>query len=403
MFLFRSKIFTSVTIGHLVIDIFNSMAGVVVTFLSVPLALTTGQIGLALSAYSLVAAITQPAFGWLADRMGSRWLGPGSVAWTIMFLALAIFTAQTTHHFVFFLLLFSLAAVGSGAFHPLATMHSTDVPENQAAMAAGIFFFFGQIGLAAGPIMAGFILDNIGPIGIYSLALATIPFLIFMTYAMRQVDRHLAPSPQRPTNKILLPPPVAIRWGAIILLALITALRSWVALGTVSFLPKMFHDLGWDATAYGLITGTYWLASGFTGIIGGSLADRWGRRQVVFITLLIGSLPVYFLPLRGDWTAFVLVIISGCFLGASHSTLVVIAQALLPGQKAFASGVTLGYLFGAGAVASWLIGLLAESWGLTQAIQLGAGIGVAGAVLALLLPKTRLSTQPAIVSATSQT
>jgi FSR family fosmidomycin resistance protein-like MFS transporter len=393
MSLFHNKVFTAVTLAHLVIDIFNSMGGVLVTFLSVPMALTTAQIGLALSTYSLLAAITQPLFGWLADKAGSRWLGPGSVAWTIMFLTLSIWTAQTTNDFVLFMLLFSLAALGSGAFHPLATMHSTGAVAGQAATAAGIFFLFGQGGLASGPVLGGFILDHIGPAGLYTLALISIPFLFFMTYAMRHADAPALPKPQRHAEPVILTSQ-QVRWGVIALLALITGLRSWVALGTASFLPKLFQDMGWDATSYGLITGTYWMASGFTGVIGGNLADRWGRRQLVFITLLLGSLPVYFLPLQHDWLAFVLVIIIGCFLGASHSTLVVIAQALLPGQKAFASGVTLGYLFGMGAVASWAIGLLGESWGLAAAIQLGAGIGLTGALLALLLPKTRATPQP---------
>ncbi len=384
--LLRNKLFMAVTIGHLVIDIFNSMGSVVVTFLSIPMALSTAQIGLALSSYSLLAAITQPLFGWLADKWGSRWLGPGSVAWTISFMGLAVFMAQTTHSFALFMIPFTLAAIGSGAFHPLATMHSTNAILSQAAMATGMFFLFGQTGLASGPFLGGLILDRVGPAGIYTLAALTIPFIIFMAYAMRHTT--LRPAIRSRHSDISLSP-VKVRWGAIALLALIAGLRSWVALGTVNFLPKMFQDMGWDATAYGLITGSYWLASGVTGVMAGSLADRWGRRQVVCVTMLLGSLPIYFLPLNDSWVAFVLAILAGGLTGASHSILVVIAQALLPGRKAFASGVTLGYLFGVGAVAAWVIGTLADIWGLNSVIQAGAGVGVVVALLALFLPSTR--------------
>lgn len=384
--LLRNKLFMAVTVGHLVIDIFNSMGSVVVTFLSIPMALSTAQIGLALSSYSLLAAITQPLFGWLADKWGSRWLGPGSLAWTISFMALAVFMAQTTHSFVLFMIPFTLASIGSGAFHPLATMHSTNAILSQAAMATGMFFLFGQTGLAGGPFLGGLILDHVGPAGIYTLAALTLPFIIFMAYAMRHTT--IRPAAHSRHDDISLPP-VKVRWGAIALLALIAGLRSWVALGTVNFLPKMFQDMGWDATAYGLITGSYWMASGITGVMAGSLADRWGRRQVVCVTMLLGSLPVYFLPLNNSWVAFVLAILIGGLTGASHSILVVIAQALLPGRQAFASGVTLGYLFGVGAVASWAIGSLADIWGLNSVIQAGAGVGVVVALLALFLPSTR--------------
>lgn len=395
MTLLRNKLFLAVTVGHLVIDIFNSMGSVLVTFLSIPMALSAAQIGLALSSYSLLAAVTQPLFGWLADKIGSRWLGPGSVTWTIGFMALAVFVAQISNNFWWFMIPFSLAALGSGAFHPLATMHSTNAVAHRAAMATSMFFLFGQGGLAGGPVLGGVILDHIGPVGIYSLAFLTIPFLIFMAHTMRHTSAqplHLISARSHPEPAVTRQEKV--RWGAILLLALITGLRSWIFLGTVNFLPKMFQDMGWDATAYGLITGTYWLASGFVGVIGGNLADRWGRRQVVFVTLLLGSVPIYFLPLYNNWLAFVLAIVGGGLLGASHSILIVIAQALLPGRQAFASGVTLGYLFGVGAVAAWCIGALADVWGLGVMIQAGAGVGLAAALLALLLPATRATPQP---------
>jgi len=249
MSLFRHKLFAAVTFGHLIIDIFNSMGGVLVTFLSIPMALTTGQIGLALSAYQFLAAITQPLFGWLADKFGTRWLGPGSVGWTIGFITLSVFLGQTTHNFVLFMIPFSLAALGSGAFHPLATMHSTHVVANQAAMATGMFFLFGQTGLAGGPFLGGLLLDHVGPPGIYTLAALATPFLFFMTYAMRHTSARPGLRHHHEPGEASLPA-LQIQWSAIGLLALITGLRSWVVLGTVSFLPKLFQDMGWEATEF---------------------------------------------------------------------------------------------------------------------------------------------------------
>jgi FSR family fosmidomycin resistance protein-like MFS transporter len=393
--LLRNKLFLAVTVGHLVIDIFNSMGSVLVTFLSIPMTLSTAQIGLALSSYALLAAITQPLFGWVADKVGSRWLGPGSLTWTISFMALAIFVAQTTNNFLLFMIPFTLAALGSGAFHPLATMHSTTAVASQAAMGTGMFFMFGQSGLAIGPFLGGLILDHIGPAGIYILVVLTLPFLLYMAYAMRHTSIQTAPaaSPHRDEK----PGEIRrknVRWGAITLLALVAGLRSWAFLGTVNFLPKMFQDMGWSATDQGALVAVYWLASGVTGVVGGSLADRWGRRQVVFVTLLLGSLPIYFLPLNDSWPAFALAVISGSLLGASHGILIVMAQALLPGRAAFASGLSLGYVFAAGAVAAWVIGSLADVWGLNSIIQAGMVVGLAAALLSLFLPSTRETPQP---------
>jgi len=394
MSLFRQKLYMATVLGHFTVDVFGSIGPVLVTFLSVPMALSAAQIGLAIGAYQLLAAITQPLFGWLTDSIGSRWFGTLSLPWTVTFMTLAIVAAQTSGNFWLFLLPFALAAIGSGAFHPQAAMHAATTVARRAAMATAIFFLFGQAGLATGPIVTGVILDNLGTSGMYGLTVLSLPVLLFLAYAMREgfvptktteapKATEAAPDNSEPAN-----------WSNLILLAVLAGLRSWAFLGTVSFLPKLFQNMGWAATSYGLITGVYWLASAAAGVVIGNLADRWGRRQVIFLSLLLGAPPLYFLPYSDGWIAFPLVIISGGLLGGSNSIFVVIAQALLPGRKALASGATMGYMFGIGALAVWGIGTLAEIWSLTIIIQAGAAIGVLAALMALWLPSTRQSHQP---------
>lgn len=397
MSLFRQKLYLAAVLGHFTIDVFSSVGPVLVTFLSVPMALTAGQIGLAIGAYQMLAAVTQPLFGWLTDKVGSRWFGTLSIPWTVTFMTLAIIAAQTTGNFWLFLPPFALAAIGSGAFHPQAAMHAATAVTHRAAMATAIFFFFGQGGLATGPILAGVVLDNLGPVGMYGLTVVSVPVLLFLAYAMRDVFTPVKSIGSQTATTTEVEQAETTNWSNLVLLAVLMALRSWAFLGTVSFLPKMFQNMGWAATSYGLITGVYWLASAAAGVVIGNLADRWGRRQVIFVSMLIGSLPLYFLPYSNGWLAFPLVIISGGLLGGSNSIFVVIAQALLPGRKALASGATMGYMFGIGAVAVWGIGALAEVWSLGAIIQAGAAIGLAGALLALLLPSTRQSHQPAQV------
>ena len=401
MTLFRNRLYLAVTLGHFTIDVFNNMGSVLVTFFSVPMALSASQIGLAVGTYQLVGAVSQPLFGWLADKIGSRWLGPLSVTWTVSFLSLAIWIAQLSNNFLLFMLPFGLAAVGSGAFHPQGAMHAATTITGRAATATAVFFLFGQVGLATGPAMGGFILDRLGPVGIYGLTAMAVPILVFMTFAMAGVRVEM-PAASFAVSGRPIPIKDSIRWGAIVLLAILIGLRSWAFLGTVVFLPKIFQDMGWNATSYGLITGAFWLASGLAGVAAGNIADRWGRRQVVFTTLLVGSVCLYFLPIYNGWQAFPLVIICGGLLGASHSIIVVIAQAILPGRKAFASGVTLGYIFAVGAFAAWGIGTLADVWTLAPVIQAGAGIGLLASLAALMLRERLFSNRDDLLNVESQ-
>jgi FSR family fosmidomycin resistance protein-like MFS transporter len=392
MRLFRNSLYLATVLGHFCLDIFNSAGPVIVTFLSVPLVWSAAQIGLAVGAYQLASALSQPGFGWWADKVGSRWLGPGGVAWTIGLIVLSISVAQQTKSFLLFLIIFVVAGLGSGAFHPLGTKHAAEEAVHRAATGTAVFFLFGQTGLASGPVLAGLLLGTVGLRGFDLLALATVPVIIFMFYAMRNTRPELHPSTGDVTAAARRSS--SRRWGAIVLLAILIGLRSWAMIGTVAFLPKLFQDMGWQPLAYGAITGAYWMSSAIIGVFAGSWADRWGRRPVTFVTLAAGAIALFFLPLYDSWVAFLLSILTGGLLGASHSVLVVIAQALLPGRPAFASGLTLGYLFGTGAVAAWGIGLLAEVWSLAVVIQAGAALALISAILALFLPTTRETYQP---------
>ena len=388
--LFRDKIYLAVTVGHFTIDIFNNSGTVLVAFLGAPLGWTSTQFGFAIGAYQLFSALGQPLFGWLADKLGTRWMGPGSLAWTLSFLVISVIVVQQTENYWLFVIPFVLASIGSSAFHPLGTKHAAEEAALIAATGTAIFFLFGQTGLAVGPFLTGLILDSVGLSGLVMLAVLAVPWVLFMTFAMRNTkpdaDASILHSSDG-SKKV-------VRWGAIILLAVLIGLRSWALLGTVSFLPKLFQGMGWSATAYGLITGAFWMASAITGVLAGGFADRFGRREVTFITLLTGSIALYFLPLNSGWGAFPVAIIVGGLLGASHSILVIISQAILPGGRAFTSGVTLGFLFGTGALAAWGVGILADSWGLVIVIQAGAVVGGVSALLALALPSTRQSIQP---------
>ncbi len=393
MSFFRQKVYLAVTLGHFTVDVFSSTGPVLVTFLSIPMALSAAQIGLAIAIYQFLAAITQPFFGWLTDKIGSRGLGSLSIPWTVSFLTLAVVLAQTSNNFYLFLIPFSLAAIGSGAFHPQGAMHAATSITHRAATATAIFFLFGQSGLAAGPALTGVILDRFGLAGMYALAFLSVPLLLFIAYAMRSAKGRLELEISRPETKTITREE-EIPWGGIVVLALLLGLRSWACMGTASFLPKIFQTMGWTATSYGLITGAYWMASALAGVVIGNMADRWSRRQVIFITLFLGAIPVYFIPLNSGWLAFPLAIVSGGLLGGSNSVFVVIAQALLPGRKALASGIAMGYMFGIGAFAVWGIGAMAELWGLALVIQAGAGLGILAALLALLLPATRKKAKP---------
>jgi FSR family fosmidomycin resistance protein-like MFS transporter len=390
MSLLRNRSLVAVSLGHFTIDLFNSMNPVLLAFFSVSLGLSNAQIGLAASLYTLAASLFQPGFGWLADRHGGRWFGAGGLLWTLGLLSLAVILGQSG---MFLLLIpFVLAAVGSAAYHPQGIMHATDVGEGRQASGAAIFFFFGQAGLALGPALAGLILGQVGPGGIPTLALIGLPVTLWLATTLRPDTPPNAPAGHQPTA---IQTQTRLAVGVILALTGLIALRAWANFGITTFLPKFYQEKGWAPESYGLVASMLMMGSAVGGVFGGPAADRWGRRLIVAGTLFTAILPLIFLPVADGATVFVVAAFAGAMLGASHSIIVVLAQTLLPGGKAMASGLTLGFMFASGAVGGIISGWMADRIGLTLTLQSVALVALGAALCALALPATRAATRKA--------
>jgi len=374
-----------ISLGHFVVDVFGNMGSVLLTFFSLPMGLSNAQIGLAASLYTFTASLLQPVFGWMADRHGSRWFGAGGLLWTLSFLSLAVILGQRGT-FALLLVPFVIAALGSAAYHPQGTMNATNVSEGRQVSGAAIFFFFGQAGLALGPALAGLMLGKVGPIGIPLLALIGIPMVPLLATT-------LSPSPH--PDATADPPAKTIHTrqrlatGTMLALIGLAALRSWANFSPTTFLPKFYMEKGWSPESYGLVTAMWMIGSAIGGVLGGPAADRWGRRRIVTSTLLAATLPTLLLPRAEGFVIFVIAPVAGALLGASHSIIVVLAQDLLPGGKATASGLTLGFMFASGAVGNLATGWMADRIGLTLTLQSVALIALGAAVCSLALPATR--------------
>lgn len=78
---YRERPFLAVALTHFFVDVLNNGRNLLVALLAVSLGLTNAQVGLALLIYNVGNALSQPLFGWLADRIGARRLVVGSLGW----------------------------------------------------------------------------------------------------------------------------------------------------------------------------------------------------------------------------------------------------------------------------------------------------------------------------------
>ena len=185
MSLFYDSLFLSVAFSHFVVDVLNGQSSVLFAYLSGPLMLSNTALGLLSTAYTVSGALMQPIFGYVTDRVGPRWVVAGGVAWMGLAYTIGILTPGRTA-----LVFLVLASLGSGAFHPAGTMQATARGRThfvgQETTATSYFFLFGQVGLFAGPLVAGYLLDSYGIRGLLTLPALAVPIGLLAAWQLRQ-------------------------------------------------------------------------------------------------------------------------------------------------------------------------------------------------------------------------
>ncbi len=383
---------SAVSFGHFTIDILNSSIAMIITVMAVPFELTNGQIGLGVMIYQLVGSLSQPPFGWLADRLGGRWLGAIGLLWTATFYAIATY-ADT---YLFLIVFMSLAALGSGAFHPQGAMVASDAGQKRSSSSTAIFFLLGQIGLAFGPILAGIVLERLGLSGARILSIAALPVVAWMALGLYRPiqprsDEESAARPQRRSS-------VERRWAVMVAFAMLVALRATVQQGYYGLLPKFFADQGLSPSEYGLLVGIFSITLAVGTLVGGILGDSIDHRKLLIWALLLTAPFTYTMLLVGGWLYVVLAAVAGFLVGIPHSVLVVMAQQLLPKRQGLASGAVLGFMFATGAAGTGLAGWIADFTGMAAALHGVALLPIAAGISAFFLARQPAASTVSVAS-----
>ncbi len=375
----RDRAYVAASGSHFFVDILNNSRTLLVALLAVSLGLSNAQVGIALLLYNVGSALSQPFFGVLADRHGPRWYISGGLAWMVAMYSLAVVWGDWAA-----LVFITLAGFGSGAVHPAGAMVASKSSVQARTQATGFFFAAGQTGLFIGPILAGLLLEAFGQPGYLVL-----PALAFsaVVAAWHWVSDQRFTSLERQELAESVAEGRRLDWRTLIPLTVVITTSSTIGIATINFAPKLFAEQGYSPAYVGWTAGLYMMGSAVGGITGGALADRINRRLPLLLGMLGAILPLYFYIPAGDPWRFGLLVLSGFFAGMPHSVLVIMVQSLLPGRRAFASGLTLGLMFFSGAIGTYLLGVAADEVGLVTALQALIALPLAAITATLLLPR----------------
>lgn len=376
--------------GHFSIDILNSSIPVILTVVAASFSLDVGQIGIAAMIYTFAASLTQPLFGILVDRFRGRWIAGVGLVWTMLFYGLAPFMSN----YAALVTCLSLGALGSGAFHPAGMVNSTMAGGSKPTTATSLFFVGGQVGLAAGPTLAGVLLQNYGLASMPYMALLMVPAALYMLWHLRQPYEEVAhpkPSEAAKSGETAVASPSGNGRGIFVVVAfiLLITFRSTTQQGFTTLLPKFFADQGYTPATYGLMLSVLALAGATGTFVGGWLGDRFNRRMIILVSMTVAAF-FSFAMLHTTGIAYVLVaLVAGLLMNIPHSILIIMAQRLIPARKAMIGGAVLGLMFASGAATTGLGSWIANYVGLPAVLSVFAVLPLFAGLCALTLPSTR--------------
>jgi FSR family fosmidomycin resistance protein-like MFS transporter len=376
-FLRNGKLVT-LMLGHLTVDSYVGVIPVLYPLLIGRFHLTLATVGLVSLAYGGFAAISQPLFGVIADRYGTRFTG-AALAWTALTFALIGFVSS----FPMLLVLACASGLGSGAFHPFGALDVRALlPAWRRSFGMSIYVTAGTVGVALGPLIGIGVLASFG--GLHGTGLLVVPGLaagVYLLWRMRaSAERGAA------TVKNAIASPRAVPVFALSMVIGVMMSRAWTVNVFQSFTPTWYKQLGYGPEFYGPLATTLVLASAVGTVGCGSLADRYGRRTVILVTLVL-SVPAILLytMFPGPW-AFGSAILIGVLAASTAPLMLLMAQQLMASRAGLASGLVMGLGFVTGAIGIPINGAIADSIGLQKSLMTHVILVVATIVIAWLLP-----------------
>ena len=372
----RNRPLITLFLGHMTIDLYAGLLPVMFPLLSRDYNLDLATVGLVALAYSGVGSISQPLFGWLADRYGTRFTGLALIWTAVTFAAIAI-----VPEFWMIVALAGAAGLGSGAFHPFGALNANAViDERRRNSAMSVYASGGTVGFAIGPLIGVALLAMFG---IHGIALMIVPgaaIAVWLLMEMRQIAVKGTGSRRGRTG---LPP---IPWLALSAVILVMMARSWTMSSLQAFIPTWYDDMGYSEAFYGFLATTITLASALGTLGSGSLADRYGRRALIIVSL-IATIPaiLLFTQFTGG-IAFLTGGLVGLLAASTAPLLLVMAQQLMQGRAGVASGLILGLGFVTGAIGVPVTGAIADMFSIQTAMRAQSIIILIAIPLALMLP-----------------
>jgi FSR family fosmidomycin resistance protein-like MFS transporter len=348
----------AITFCHLLNDVMQALLPAIYPMLKSGFGLTFGQIGLLTLTFQVTASLLQPVVGLYTDRRPQPYSLPLGMGCTLLGLVTLAFAPS----FSVLLAGGALLGLGSAIFHPESSRLARLASGGAHGLAQSLFQVGGNVGHALGPLLAAFV---ILPRGQNSLAWFALVALVGMCVLAALGRWYKSAGHARRTKRGLFvehsPLPTSqVRRAIAVLIALIFSKFFYLASITSYYIFYLMHRFNLSTETSQIYLFVFLAAAAAGTFFGGPIGDRFGRKKVIWGSILGVSPFTLALPYVGLTATLLLSVLIGLVLSSAFSAILVYAQELMPRQVGMVSGLFFGLAFGMGGIGAAVLGELAD-------------------------------------------
>ena len=369
-----------VSMGHLLNDMFQAVIPAIYPMIKESLGLSFMQIGAITLTNQITSSLLQPMVGYFSDKHPR----PYGLVVGMCFTLTGLMLLSMADRFPLVLLSVAFVGVGSSVLHPESSKVARLASGGAKGMAQSIFQIGGNVGRAFGPIAVALIVIPHGQGSIRWFALLAVVAIWLLarigTWYKKQIDLYGRSKSKFDIENESHLTKRQIAAALLVLLVLMFS-KDFYTANLQSYLTfYMIDKFGLSVTASQYVLFAFLVSTAIGLLIGGEIGDRYGRKYVIWVSILGSSPFALLLPYCNLTWTIVLAIVVGMVMSSAMSAILVYGTELLPGNVGMISGAFFGLSFGLGGIGSALFGWLADLTSIQYVFQLTAFLPLLGIV-----------------------
>jgi FSR family fosmidomycin resistance protein-like MFS transporter len=353
-------ILLAISFSHLLNDTIQSLIPSIYPVVKDSFGLTFAQIGLITLTFQMAASLLQPFVGYYTDKRPQ----PFSLAAGMGFSLTGLIILAWAPNFGVLLFAVGLIGIGSSIFHPEASKVAYMAGGLRRGLAQSIFQVGGNAGSSIGPLLAALIIVPYGQSSILWFSLLALIAILVLIKVGGWYKLNLHVLLRKTAAKNIRTGTVLSRQKVVtsIVVLLVLIFSKYFYMASISSYYTFYlidkFNLSVQGSQLHLFIFLFSVAAGT--LLGGPLGDRFGRKYVIWFSILGAAPFTLLLPYANLFWTSVLTVFIGVIIASAFSAILVYAQELIPGKVGMVSGLFFGFAFGMGGIGSAVLGVLAD-------------------------------------------